>query len=232
MNDKAGARTPVSLVIASCAIGLCLLFLTGLLRNLPDVVLAAIVLVAVKSLVNIAELRHTYALSKAEFWVAMVAFAGVLLLGILKGVLLAAIVSMLMLIRRAAVPRVVPLGRVPGSSVYADRLANPGTEDVPGVLVVRVGGAIMYFNAGHVRDEVRRSSLRGRRLCACVVWDLSTSPYVDIAGAHMVAELAQELGAAGVDLRLAEAHAAVREIAQRERGSTRRVPSAACRSTR
>ena len=97
VNDKAGARTPLALVFASCAIGLCLLFLTDLLRNLPDVVLAAIVLVAVKGLINIPELRRVHALSRIEFWIAMVAFAGVLLLGILKGVMLAAIVSMLLL---------------------------------------------------------------------------------------------------------------------------------------
>jgi MFS superfamily sulfate permease-like transporter len=90
VNDKAGARTPLALVFASVTIGLCLLFLTGLLKNLPDVVLAAIVLVAVKGLVNVTELRRIWALSKMEFAIALVAFAGVLLLGILKGVLLAA----------------------------------------------------------------------------------------------------------------------------------------------
>ena len=218
VNDRAGARTPLALVFASCAIAVCLMYLTDLLRNLPDVVLAAIVLVAVKGLVNIPELRRTFALSRVEFWVAMVAFAGVLLLGILKGVLLAAIVSVLLLIRGAAVPRVVPLGRVPGSRVYADRLANPGTEAVPGVLIVRVGGGLLYFNAGHVREEVKRLVTAGGEGVRLVVWDLSTSPHVDIAGARMLADLSRELGAAGIELRLAEAHATVRGLVRKERG--------------
>jgi len=218
VNDRAGARTPLALVFASCAIAVCLMYLTDLLRNLPDVVLAAIVLVAVKGLVNIPELRRTFALSRVEFWVAMVAFAGVLLLGILKGVLLAAIVSVLLLIRGAAVPRVVPLGRVPGSRVYADRLANPGTEAVPGVLIVRVGGGLFYFNAGHVREEVKRLVAAGGEGVRLVVWDLSTSPHVDIAGARMLADLSRELGAAGIELRLAEAHATVRGLVRKERG--------------
>jgi high affinity sulfate transporter 1 len=218
VNDRAGARTPLALVFASCAIAVCLMYLTDLLRNLPDVVLAAIVLVAVKGLVNIPELRRTFALSRVEFWVAMVAFAGVLLLGILKGVLLAAIVSVLLLIRGAAVPRVVPLGRVPGSRVYADRLANPGTEAVPGVLIVRVGGGLLYFNAGHVREEVKRLVTAGGEGVRLVVWDLSTSPHVDIAGARMLADLSRELGAAGIELRLAEAHATVRGLVQKEGG--------------
>jgi sulfate permease, SulP family len=79
VNDKAGARTPLALVFASVTIGLCLMFLTGLLSNLPNVVLAAIVLVAVKGLINIRELRHVWRVSRFEFCVSMVAFAAVLL---------------------------------------------------------------------------------------------------------------------------------------------------------
>src|SRR5262249_2717746 len=74
VNDKAGARTPLSLVFASVTIAGCLLFLTGLLRNLPDVVLAAIVLVAVSGLINVPELRRVWALSRMEFSVAVAAF--------------------------------------------------------------------------------------------------------------------------------------------------------------
>ena len=81
VNDKAGAKTPLALVFASLTIALCLIFLTGLLRNLPNVVLAAIVLVAVKGLINVGELRHLWRVSRFEFGVSMTAFAGVLLLG-------------------------------------------------------------------------------------------------------------------------------------------------------
>jgi SulP family sulfate permease len=94
VNDKAGARTPLALVFASATIGLCLMFLTGLLANLPNVVLAAIVLVAVKGLINIGELRHVWRVSRYEFIVSMVAFVAVLLLGILKGVIVAVLVLM------------------------------------------------------------------------------------------------------------------------------------------
>ena len=75
VNDKAGAKTPLALVFASLTIALCLIFLTGLLRNLPNVVLAAIVLVAVKGLINVGELRHLWRVSRFEFGVSMVALA-------------------------------------------------------------------------------------------------------------------------------------------------------------
>ena len=212
VNDKAGARTPLALVFASLAIALCLLYLTGLLRNLPNVVLAAIVLVAVKGLVNIPELRRTHALSRAEFWIAMVALAGVLLLGILEGVLLAAIVSMLLLVGRAAQPRVARLGRVPGTRRYSDASRHPENEDVPGVLVIRVEASLLYFNVGHVGDEVRRLVAAAGSTLTRVVWDLSSSPYVDIAGGRLLAQVQAELASRNIALRLVDARAGARDL--------------------
>jgi high affinity sulfate transporter 1 len=220
VNDKAGAKTPLSLIFASATIALCLLFLTDLLRNLPDVVLAAIVLVAVKGLINIPELRRVWALSRMEFWIAMAAFAGVLLLGILKGVLLAAIVSMLLLIRRAAHPHVARLGRVPGTRRYSDFERNPDNEDMPGVLIVRVESGLLYFNVSHVRDKVRRYIADAGPALRLVVWDLSTSPYVDIAGARLLREVQRELAARGASLRVVDARALTRDLIRKELGMT------------
>ncbi len=218
VNDKAGAKTPLALVFASVTIGLCLLYLTGLLRNLPDVVLAAIVLVAVKGLVDLKELRRVWTLSRMEFWVAMAALAGVLLLGILKGVLLAAIISMLLLIRRAANPHVARLGRVPGTHRYSDFERNPDNETVPGVLIVRVESGLFYFNVSHVRDQVRSHVATAGDGLRLVVWDLSTSPYVDIAGVRMLGELQHEFAARGATLRLVDARASVRDLIRKELG--------------
>jgi MFS superfamily sulfate permease-like transporter len=217
VNDKAGAKTPLSVVLASVTIALCLLFLTGLLRNLPDVVLAAIVLVAVKGLINIPELRRVWTLSRTEFLIAAAAFAGVLLLGILKGVLLAAAFSIALLVNRAARPHVARLARIPRTQRYSDVDRNPENENVPGVLIVRVESGLLYFNVGHVRDQVREYIATQRDL-RVVVWDLSTSPYVDIAGAQLLAETQRELAAQGVAFRIVEARSAVRDLLRKAIG--------------
>ena len=217
VNDKAGAKSPLALVFASAAIAL-VLFLTGLLRNLPDVVLAAIVLVAVKGLINIPELRRVWALSRMEFGVAVIAFVGVLLLGILKGVLLAAIASIVLLIRRVASPHVAKLGRIPGTNRYSDIERNPDNESVPGVLIVRVESGLLYFNANAVRDGVRRYVAEAGSNLRLVVWDLSTSPFVDIAGAQLLGDVQRELAARGVELRIVEARSAVRDLVRKEVG--------------
>jgi len=216
VNDKAGAKTPLALVFASLTIALCLMFLTGLLRNLPNVVLAAIVLFAVKGLIDVRELRHLWLVSRFEFGVSTTAFAGVLVFGILKGVLLAAVVSLLLLIGRAARPHVAFLGRIPGFRGLSDMQRNPGNTPVPGALVFRVNAGLFYFNAEHVQAAVWervRSIAEPLRLVVC---DLSTSPNVDLSGARMLAKLHTDLKAAGITLRMAGAHAGVRDILRAE----------------
>ena len=216
VNAKAGARTPLALVFASATIGLCLMYLTEMLYNLPNVVLAAIVLVAVKGLVNIAELRHVWRVSRFEFGVSMVAFAGVLVLGILKGVIVAVLVSLLLLIRRAAHPHVAFLGRIPGTRSYSDMERNPDNALVPGALLFRVEAALLYFNVEHVRAAIWQRIRSTPETPTLAVFDLSTSPTVDLAGARMLAKLHAELQAAGIRLRLVAAHAAARDILRAE----------------
>jgi sulfate permease, SulP family len=216
VNDKAGAKTPLALVFASLTIGVSLLFLTGLLRNLPNVVLAAIVLVAVKGLINVPELRRLWRVSRFEFGIAMVAFVGVLLQGILRGVILAAVVSLLMLVRRAARPHVAFLGRIPGTRRYSDIERNPDNEVVPDALIFRVEAGLLYFNVEHVRQVVWQKLRAAAEPLRLVVCDLSTSPYVDVASTRMLAGLHKDLAAVGIEFQLVEAHAGVRDLLRAE----------------
>src|SRR5205807_7472481 len=135
------------LIFASAALAVCLLFLTELLANLPNVVLAAIVLVAVRGLFDVKALRDLWRVSRLEFGVALIALVGVLLLGILQGVLVAAIASLLMLIAGVARPHVAFLGRIPGTRRFSDLERHPDNEVLAGVLVFRIESALLYFNA-------------------------------------------------------------------------------------
>ncbi|MGZ6060135.1 MAG: STAS domain-containing protein, partial [Myxococcaceae bacterium] len=176
----------------------------------------AIVLVAVKGLINVKELRHVWRVSRFEFTISMVAFAAVLLLGILRGVIVAVLVSLLLLIKRVARPHVAFLGRIPGTRDYSDMERHPENEPVPGVLVVRVEASLVYFNVEHVHDSLREKLHAAPEPPALVVFDLSTSPTVDLAGARMLATLHSELTAAGTGLRLVDARASVRDILRAE----------------
>lgn len=216
VNSDAGAKSPFSLVFASGAIALCLMLLTGMLKNLPDVILAAILLVAISSLVDIKGLKRLWKISRLEFSVAMIAFSGVIVFGILNGVVIAAIASIVLLIRAVSDPHIAFLGRIPGTKRYTDINRHPDNETIPGILLFRVEAAVLYFNVENIRNKVLTKIASEGKLLTTVIWDLSTSPYVDSAGAKLIKKLYLELQARGISLKIAEGHADVRDILRAE----------------
>jgi SulP family sulfate permease len=140
----------------------------------------------------------------------------VLLEGILKGVIVAVLVSMLLLIRRAAHPHVAFLGRIPGSRGYSDMERNPDNEAIAGVLIFRVEASLFYFNVEHVREALWRKIRATPGPIELVICDLSISPVVDMAAARMLKALHEQLKVAGIRLRLVAAHASARDILRAE----------------
>lgn len=215
VNESAGARTPASGFIAALFTLFVVLFASGLLRNLPQPVLAAIVLAAVMSLFDVHALREIRAFSRTEFLVAMAAFFGVLGSGPANGVLLGAAISIVLLLRQSARPRVVELGRVPGTSVFGDLTRDPGFAREPGVVVVRCESALLYFNVEYVRERVfQLLEARGQDVRLAVFF-LGQVPRVDLAGAGLLADLHRRLAEKDITLRLAEAHGEVRDALRR-----------------
>ncbi len=223
VNERAGARTPLSLAFASLAIGCVLVFLTGLFRNLPDTILAAVVLVAVKGLIDLKELHHLWRASPLDFAAAAVAFTGVLLMGVLDGVLVAIVASVLMLLARTSRPYVAFLGRIPGTNRFSDLARHKGNEPIAGALVFRVQSSILYFNVDHILQLIRQRAAAQTSLRQ-VICDLSNVPYVDVPGARMLLRMHEELSVAGIEFKIVEAHGPVREVLRVE-GLEERVGS-------
>jgi len=215
VNESGGARTPLSGFIASLLILLVTLFLSGLLRWLPQPVLAAIVLAAVTGLFNFSALRKMWDFSRGEFAVAVTALFGVLGSGLLMGVLIGAVLSLLLLLRRAMRPHTTELGRVPGTGYFADAIRHKNNQRVPGVFVFRADGGLLYFNVEHVRE--RFFELLGARGpdVRLAVFFLGTVPAIDMAGAELLEEIRETLHDRGIRFRLAEAHSGVRETLRR-----------------
>jgi len=215
VNETAGARTPLSGLFAALIMLVVVVFFTGLLRYLPQPVLAAVVLVAVTGLVQVDALRHIWHFSRTEFAVAMAAVIGVLGSGLLNGVLLGVALSIVLLIHRAARPRVTEIGRVPGTSYFADLERHPENERVADVLVARNEGSLLFFNVDHVRDQL--TALLHERTPAprLLIFFMGSVPHVDLAGAELLADLRATLFEQGIEFRLAETHGAVREALRR-----------------
>jgi high affinity sulfate transporter 1 len=210
VNEKAGARTPLSLAFASVVIALVLLLFTGLFQRLPETVLAAIVLIAVKGLIDLKELRYLWHASRIDFGAAGVALVGVLAMGILDGVIIAVLASLVMVLGRVARPHVAFLGRIPGTDRFSDVARHPENEAVPGVLAFRVEASLVYFNVDHVLETVLHC-VRSDPELHRVVYDLSNTPYVDVAGARMLRRLHDELADRKIELRVVGAHSEVRD---------------------
>jgi MFS superfamily sulfate permease-like transporter len=190
-----------------------LLFLTTLLDDLPKATLAAIVLAAVAGLIDMRALLHMWRVSRLDFYAAVTALCGVLILGILQGILLAAAASILLLLFRASRPHVAYLGRIPGTNRYSDLLRHSDNEMLPGIIAFRPEASLMYFNADNVLESVlRRVDTTNRSDVNLVVCDLSASPFIDLAGSRMLHDLYDALRGRGISLRLVGAHGFVRDL--------------------
>jgi high affinity sulfate transporter 1 len=212
VNESSGARTPLSGLLAATLILIVTLFFSGLLRNLPQPVLAAIVLMAVTGLFKLEAYKRLWHFSRSEFMVAFVATLGVLGSGILNGVLIGAVLSIIMLLRRASRPHVAVLGRVPGTDLYGDVERNPENQLAESVFIFRVDSAILYFNAEYVRDRFFELMRAQPWPVKRAIWCLATTPHADLAGVEMLEQLHHDLGSRGVNLMLAEARGPIREM--------------------
>jgi len=216
VNEGGGARTPLSGAFAAGLILVVVLFFSHLLSALPQPVLAAVVLVAVAGLFKLSTLKELWRGDRPEFVVAVAAILGVLSSGLLRGVMIGAVISLVQLLRRASRPHVAFLGRIPGTRRFSDRERHSTNELFPGILIFRPEASLIYFNVDHVRDTIADRVKAEAAPPKLVVVDLSAAANVDLQSAHTLAGLADELTAAGVRVQMVEARSGVRERFRRE----------------
>jgi SulP family sulfate permease len=203
VNDMGGATSPVALIVTSGAIALTLLFFATFFHNLPEPVLGAIVLMAASRLVRLQELLRLRIESRAEFWTAMVACLGVLFFGLLDGLLLAAVGSLVMVIAYTSRAVVVVLGR-DRSGYFVSRARNPDASETPGALVVRSTSTWLYFNAEHIRRQILNMIDTTPAQIRIVVLDFSSVPAIDITAGMILRGLVRALKDRAIKVEIAE----------------------------
>lgn len=189
VNDAGGAKTPLAGGVAAILLALVLLFLTGVFAKLPEATLAAVVLIAVRGLIDIPALERIYRLSRTEFAAAMLTGAGVLTFGMLEGIIIGAGFSLLLLAYRASQPRVDTLGRIPGTDDFASIARHPNYETLPGTMVLRVDGGIFYANADAVKDRIDELRTAADTPVTQLVLDLDNVPALDLSAIDMLSSL-------------------------------------------
>jgi len=211
VNEGGGARTPLSTLIASIILLVVVLFFTHLLSALPQPVLAAVVLVAVAGLFKLSTLKQLWRGDRPEFVVAMAVILGVLSSGLLRGVMIGAVISLVQLLRAASRPHVAFLGRIPGTRRFSDRDRHPDNELVSGALIFRPESGLVYFNIDHVCETILHRIYSEPVSPRLVVLDLSAAPRVDLQSAHALAAMAEEIRAKNIQFQTVESRSSVRD---------------------
>jgi high affinity sulfate transporter 1 len=201
--EQAGAKTQLTGLVGALAITLMLLVAPGLLRNLPQPTLAAVVITASLSLADIPATVRLWRQRRTEFLLSMAAFAGVALLGVLPGIAIAVALSIGNVFRRAWWPYQTVLGRVPGVPGYHDVRSYPDAEQLPGCVLFRFDAPLFFANSRTFRDQVRRLA-KAEPTPAWIVVAAEPITDVDTTAADMLEDLDEALNAQGISLVFAE----------------------------
>lgn len=203
VNAEAGARTPLAGVLAAGLMVVVLLFATGLFRSLPNTVLAAVIIIAALSLVDIKGLKHAWRFDRLEGIAFGGTALGVLLAGVEAGVVFGVVFSLALLVWRASHPHLAVMGRMPGSEHFRNVLRHPEVECDPALIIVRVDENLFFGNAEGIEERLFAIAAEHPK-AEHLILVMSSVSHVDATAADMLEYLNATLAGRGVRLHLAE----------------------------
>jgi MFS superfamily sulfate permease-like transporter len=208
VKEGAGAQTQVANLVTWVATIVTLLFLTPLFATLPEAVLGALIIHAVWHIIASRKLRTLRLESRTEYWFGLLAMLGVLLIDVLEGMIIGLVSSLVFVIYQTSRPHLASVGRIPGApGAYSDLERHPENVPVPGVLILRLHGALYYANALTVRDQVRALVDAAQPPPTALVLDLGAQDKLDLTAAKVLLAMGREMRARGIDTYLVDVHA-------------------------
>lgn len=200
VNNAMGGKTQLVGIVAAGSMLLVLLFLTGPLAYIPTAALAAVIMVSAFGLFDFAELRDLYQISRRELVLSVGTTLGVLILGVLPGVLLTVLLSLLWLLFVVSRPHDAVLGRVKGIKGFHDITDFPEATTIPGLVLYRFDANLVFFNADYFRGRVRAIIEAMEVPVEWIVLDASSINVVDATAIQKIDELREELADQGIVL--------------------------------
>lgn len=214
--ETAGTRTQLSSLVTSALILATALVLAPLFSDLPNAVLGAIVIAAALGLMEWRELLRYWAWQRTDFVVAVTALGGVVVFGVLTGLVVAVLLSVLLLLYRASRPYVAALGALPGPErTFGDLARHPHAEPVRGIVIVRVDAPLYFFNANVAHLQILRLVDAPEPRPRAAVIDLAATGDLDVTTADMVAGLVRDMRERAVELAFAQVRGSVRDRLRR-----------------
>jgi SulP family sulfate permease len=198
VNNQAGARTQAAeMVTAACTL-IVMLFLSRVIGLMPLCVLAAVVIVTTLPLINPADFKAIHHVRKDEFYWSLIAFAGVMILGTLQGILVAVVISVLMIMYHANHPPVYLLGRKKGTDIYRNLELYPEDEVIPGLLILRTEGMLTFASIPRAADKF--NALTAGREAKILLLDLSAVPDIEYSALMQLEEAEQKMAESSTSL--------------------------------
>ncbi len=208
--DQSGARTQLTGLVGAALVAVLLLVFNGLLADLPQTALAAVVIAAALSLMDVPAVVRFARLRRSSLVISLVASAGVIFLGVLQGIVVAIVLAILLFFRRNWWPHGAVLGRVPDVGGWHSLSVYPAGEQVDGIVVFRWEAPLFFANAGQFRDQVR--TLVREREPDFVVLQCEAVTDIDVTAAEVLKDLDEELNANGVHLAFVELRDRLRDL--------------------
>lgn len=228
VNNESGAKTPLAGGISGMVILLVLLFFTGIFYNLPQTILAAIVLFVIKGLIDIPHFRKIYYFSKIEFSISIITLLSVLFLGALQGIVIGVILSVIGLLNNMYNPHIAILGRIPGTNQYLDIKRRPEGEVASHTLIVRVDGSQIFLNTESIKNTILDLVDNEYKDTMLFVLDFEATSFIDYSGIEMLEELTDELKSRGIKVKAANMYGPLRDSIRKTRLEKEIVESRFC----
>jgi len=211
--EESGAKSQLTGLVGAGVVVVLLLFLNGLLADLPQSALAAVVIAAALSLMDLRVLRRYLRVRRSAFVLSLVATAGVILYGVLEGIVVAVVLAVLLFFRRSWWPHGAVLGHVSDVEGWHSVADYPDAEQLPGIVVYRWEAPLFFANAGAFRRQVRYLVHEHRP--AWVVLQCEAMTDIDVTAADMLRQLDDELNEAGVHIAFAEMRSRLQDLTLR-----------------
>ncbi len=215
INLSVGGRSQLAGVVSALALIATLLFLNDALRILPVAALAAILAAAAIGLIDIAELKQVWRISRMEFVFALITMWGAISLGVLNGVVIAIAATLVYLLRNMMYPRDAFLGRIPGRDGFYKLHRRADAQPVPGLVLWMLEGSLLFFNTDYVHDRLRAIIAELPKDTRWFILDASAITQMDSTATAMMDEIREEMAACGIELGLVEVHAEARVLLER-----------------
>ncbi len=211
--EQSGAKSQLTGLIGAGVVAVLLLFLNDLLADLPQSALAAVVIAAALSLLDVGAVAHYWRVRRSAAILSVIASLGVIFIGVLEGIVLAIGLAVLLFFRRSWWPHGAVLGRMDGVDGWHDVDAHDAAEEVPGIVIYRWEAPLFFANAGAFRRQVRH--LVRERSPSWVVVQCEAITDVDVTAAGMLKQLDEELNAEGVHMAFVELRSRLQVLVQR-----------------